>query len=120
MKHLLKLTAGILLLAGNFLVQGQFPAPGGLPPGFHHALLDVLAAGPSFYGRARIQLSDSPDKNSMSFSCDVAVSSGNMRLEVNSFEPGTNVPPAEVAQLKAHAFHQHLAPGQEPHVYGLP
>jgi hypothetical protein len=100
MKHLLKLTAGILFLAGNCLVQGQFRAPGGLPPGFHHALLDVLGTGPSFYGRARIQLANGSDKDPSSLFCDIAVLSGNMRLEVDSFEPGTNVPPAEVAQLK--------------------
>src|SRR5271154_90705 len=100
MKHLLKITAGILIFSGNFLVQAQFRAPGGLPPGFHHALLDVLAGGPSFYGRAKIQLSNGPDKDPTSMSCNVAVLSGNMRLEVDSFEPGTNLPPAEVANLK--------------------
>ena len=100
MKHLLKLTAGILFLAGNFLVQGQFRAPGGLPPGFHHALLDVLAGGPSFYGRAKIQMSNGPDKEPTSVSCKIAVLSGNMRLEADSFEAGSNLPPAEVAQLK--------------------
>jgi hypothetical protein len=100
MKHLVKLTAGISLLAGNFLVQGQFRAPGGLPPGFHHALLDVLAGGPSFYGRAKIQMSNGPDKEPTTVSCNIAVLSGNMRLEVDSFETGSNLPPAEVAQLK--------------------
>jgi hypothetical protein len=100
MKHLLKLTAGILFLAGNFLVQAQFRAPGGLPPGFHHALLDVLAGGPPFSGRAQIQLSNSPDKEPISISCNVAVLSGNMRLEVDSFVPGSNMPPAEAANLK--------------------
>ena len=100
MKHLLKLTAGILFLAGNFLVHGQFRAPGGFPPGFHHALLDVLAGGPSFYGRAQIQMSNGPDKEPASVSCKIAVLSGNMRLEADSFEAGSNLPPAEVAQLK--------------------
>ena len=100
MKHLLKFTAGILLLTGNFLVQGQFRAPGGLPPGFHHALLDVLAGSPSFYGQAKIQMSNSPGKEPTSVSCNIAVLSGNMRLEADSFEAGSNLPPAEVTQLK--------------------
>jgi hypothetical protein len=100
MKHLLKFTAGLLLLAGVFHVHGQFRAPGGLPPGFHHALLDVLAGGPAFSGRAKIQMSNGPDKEPTSISCNVAVLSGNMRLEVDSFEAGSNLPPAEVAQLK--------------------
>jgi hypothetical protein len=100
MKHLLKLATGILFLTGNFLVQAQFRAPGGLPPGFHHALLDALAGAPSFYGRAQIQLSNGPDKEPIAISCDIAVLSGNMRLETESFEPGPNVPPAEAANLR--------------------
>ncbi|MGP8201039.1 MAG: hypothetical protein ACLQU4_16225 [Limisphaerales bacterium] len=100
MQHLLKLTAGIFLFTGNFLVQGQFLAPGGLPPGFHHALLDVLAAGPSFYGRATVQMSNGPEKDPTIIPCHIAVLSGNMRFEADSFQPGSNVPPAQVAQLK--------------------
>jgi len=100
MKHLLKVTAGILFLAGNFLVQAQFRAPGGLPPGFHHALLDVLAGGPSFHGQAKIQLSNGPDQEPTSLSCNIAALSGWMRLEVDSFETGANLPPAEVAKVK--------------------
>jgi hypothetical protein len=100
MKHLLKLTAGILFLAGNFLVQGQFRAPGGLPPGFHHALLDVLAGSPSFYGRAKIQMPNGPDKDPTTISCNIAVLSGDMRLETDSFEPGPNLPATEAAQLR--------------------
>ena len=100
MKHLLKLTAGILFLAGNFLVQAQFRAPGGLPPGFHHALLDALAGGAPFYGRAQIQLTNGPDKEPTIISCNVAVLSGNMRLEVDTFLTGSNMPSAEAANLK--------------------
>jgi len=100
MKHLLKITAGILFFAGNLLVQAQFRAPGGLPPGFHHALLDVLAGGPSFYGQALIQLTEGTNKEPITLSCNVAFLSGNMRLEVDSFLPGTNMPPSEVANLK--------------------
>src|SRR5271170_4689455 len=100
MKHPLKLAMCILCVAGNLLVQAQFRAPGGLPPGFHHALLDVLADGPSFYGRAQIQLSNGPDQGPTSISCNIAVLSGNMRLEVDSFQTGSNLPPAEVANLK--------------------
>jgi hypothetical protein len=100
MKHLLKLTAGILVLTGNFLVQAQFRAPGGLPPGFHHALLDVLAGGPPFSGRAQIQLTNGPDKEPISMSCNIAVLSGNMRLELDSFLPGTNLPPTDIANVK--------------------
>jgi hypothetical protein len=100
MKHLLKLTAGILLLAGNFVVQAQFHAPGGLPPGFHHALLDVLASGPAFYGRGQIQLTNGPDKEPTVMSCNVAVLSGCMRLEVDTFLTGSNMPPDQAANLK--------------------
>jgi hypothetical protein len=100
MKHLFEVTLGILLLAGNFLVQGQFRAPGGLPAGFHHALLDVLAEEPSFYGQATILLSNGPDKEPTSMSCSIAGLSGSLRLELDSFETGSNVPPAEAAQLR--------------------
>jgi hypothetical protein len=99
MKHLLKLTS-ILFLTGNFIVQAQLSLPGGLPPGFHHALLDVLSGGPSFYGTAQILLSNSPNQGPTSISCDIAVLSGNMRLEVDSFVPGTNLPPADAANVK--------------------
>jgi hypothetical protein len=100
MKHLLKLTTGILLLTGIFPVQAQFRAPGGLPPGFHHAILDALADGPAFYGRAKVHLSNGPDKDPTTISCDIAVSSGKMRLEADSFEPGANLPPTEAANVK--------------------
>jgi hypothetical protein len=100
MKQLLKLIAGILFLTGSFPAQAQFRAPGGLPPGFHHALLDVFAGGPAFYGRARIQLSNGPDKDPTSMSCDIAVLSGNMRLAVDSFDAGTNLPPDEAAKVR--------------------
>jgi len=99
-KHLLKLTVGVLFLAGNFLVQAQFRAPGGLPAGFHQAVLDVLSSGPPFYGRAQIQLTNGPDKGPTLIICDVAVLSGNMRLEVDSFLTGSNMPPDEAANLK--------------------
>jgi len=101
MKHLLRLLAGTWFLTSNFLVQAQFRAPGGLPAGFHRALLDVLAAGPSFHGRAMIQVSNGPDKQPVSMSCNIAVLSGNMRLEVDSFQAGANVPPAEAARLRS-------------------
>jgi hypothetical protein len=100
MKDLVKLTAGSFLLAGSFLAQGQFRAPGGLPPGFHHALLDVLGAGPAFYGRAMVQVANGPDKDPALISCNIAVSSGRMRLESDSFQTGPNMPSAEVAQLR--------------------
>jgi hypothetical protein len=99
MKYLLKLTAGVLFLAGNFLVQAQFSAGGGLPPSFHHALLDVLTSGPPFHGQANIQLSNGTDKEPTSISCDIAVLSGCMRLEADSFPVGTNLPPAEAANV---------------------
>lgn len=101
MKHLLKFAAGTLFLAGNFHVHAQFGTPGGLPPGFQHALLDVLAGNPSFYGRASIQVSNGPGKEPTSLSCNIAVLSGNMRLEIDSFAVSPNLPPAEVAQLKS-------------------
>ena len=101
MNHLLKFAVGTLFLAGTFHAQAQFSAPGGLPPGFHHALLDVLAGNPSFYGRAKIQMTNGPDKEPTSLSCNIAVLSGNMRLEIDSFGVGSNLPPAEVAQLKS-------------------
>ena len=82
MKHLLRLITGILFLAGS------------------HALLDVLAGGPSFYGRAKVHLSNGADKDPTIISCDIAVLSGNLRLESDSFEPGANLPPAEAAQVK--------------------
>ena len=100
MKHLLKLTAGILLLAGNFPAHGQFRAPGGLPPGFHHALLDVLAEGLPFSCRATIQMSNGLGKEPLTVSCNIAVTSRCMRLETDSFEAGTNLPSTEAAQLK--------------------
>ena len=100
MKHLFKLTTGTLLLAGNLLVHGQFRAPGGLPPGFHHALLDVLAGGPAFYGRAKIQVSNGPDKEPTSISGDIAVLSGNLRLEVDTPGAGSNLPPTDAARVK--------------------
>jgi hypothetical protein len=100
MKHLSKFIAGIVLLSGNFIVQAQFRAPGGLPPGFHHALLDALAGIPFFYGTATVQVPNGPDQPPTSLSCNVSGLSGDLRIEVNSFEPGPNVPAAEVAQLK--------------------
>ena len=100
MKHLLKLTVGIMIVAGHFAAQAQFGAPGGLPQGFHHALLDVLADGPSFYGKAQIQLSNGPGKDPSILSCKIAISSGNMRLEVDSFGAGLNLSPTEVARIK--------------------
>jgi len=100
MKHLLKLTAGILILAGNFLVQAQFRAPGGLPPGFHHALLDVLAGGPSFHGRATIQFSNGSDKEPTTMSYDIAVLWGTMRLEADSAEESSNLSPTEATKAQ--------------------
>jgi hypothetical protein len=99
MQHLLKLTTVIFLLTGNVLVHGQFSAPGGLPPGFHHALLDVLAAGPSFYGRATVQMTNGPEKAPTLIPGHVAVLSGTMRFETDFFQPGSNLPPSQVAQL---------------------
>src|ERR1039458_2365646 len=83
------------------LFRSQFSTPGGLPPGFHHALLDVLAGNPAFYGRAKIQMSNGPDKEPTSMSCNIAVLSGNMRLEIDSFAVSSNLPPAQTAQLKS-------------------
>jgi hypothetical protein len=100
MKCPLTLIAGILWLTGDFVAQAQFRAPGGLPPGFHHALFDVLGAGPAFSGHALIHLSDGTNKAPETLSCDIAVLSGTMRLEVDTFETGTNVPPSEAANLK--------------------
>jgi hypothetical protein len=101
MKHLLKLTASIWLLAGNFHAHAQSRAPDGLPPGFHHALLDVLGGFASFSGRASIQISNGPGKDFTSLSCSVAVLSGSMRLELDSFGLGLNLAPAEAAQLRS-------------------
>jgi hypothetical protein len=104
MKHLLRFTAGALLLAGGFLVQAQFRPPEGLPPKFHHLLLDVLAGGPDFYGRAKIQMSNGPDQNPTLMSCGIAVLSGNMRMESDTFNVGSNMPPIEAERLK----HMHV------------
>src|ERR1700733_3637465 len=99
MKHLLKLTTGILLLAGSFPAHGQFSAPGGLPPGLNHALLDVLGGGVSFYGRATIQLPNGPDKQPTSVSASIAVLGGNMRVEADAPDPGPNLSPVEATKL---------------------
>lgn len=100
MKKLSKFAAIILYLTGNCVAWGQFRAPGGLPPGFHHALLDVLESSPAFSGQAQIQLTNDSGKAPTVMNCSIAMLSGNMRLEVNSFNPGSNMPPAEAAQLK--------------------
>jgi hypothetical protein len=100
MNHFLTLLMGSVLLAGNFAVQAQFSAPGGLPPGFSHALFDVLAGGPSFSGQATIQVANAPDQAPTTVSCKVDFLQDKMRLEMDSFNPGTNVPAAEAANLK--------------------
>jgi hypothetical protein len=100
MKHLSKLLAGILFMAGNFVVQGQFRAPGGLPAGFHHALLDTLTGGPAFYGTANIRVPNGADNDPTTISCSIAYLSGNLRVEANSFDSGTNVPPLEATQIQ--------------------
>jgi hypothetical protein len=62
-------------------------------------LLDVLAAGPSFYGRATVQMTNGPEKAPTLIPGHVAVLSGTMRFETDFFQPGSNLPPSQVAQL---------------------
>lgn len=100
MNQLFKLLIGSALLLGSWRGQAQFSAPGGLPPGFHHALFDVLTGGPAFSGRAKIGMSNGTDQNPGTISCNIAFLSDKMRVDVDSFDPGTNVPPAEAANVK--------------------
>lgn len=99
MNQLAKALAGILYLTGNFIAHGQFHGPGGLPPGFHHALLDALTGGPAFYGTATVQVPHGTD-NPTTVSCSIAYLSGNLRVEANSYDAGTNVPSAEATQIQ--------------------
>lgn len=101
MKHIFSITLGILLLAGNSHVHGQAATPGGLPSGVYHALLDILGEGPSFYGRATIQLADGPDKAPLPITCNIALFGRSMRVETDSLNPGPNVPPLEAARLQS-------------------
>lgn len=89
------------MLVGASASQAQFSAPGGLPPGFHHALFDVLNGGVPFSGQANIQMVGATGQDASTISCSVAYLAGKMRVEVDSFDPGTNVPPAEAARLKS-------------------
>lgn len=89
-----------MLMAGGFEALGQFAAPGGLPPGFHHALLDVLAGQPPFFAQASIQLSNGSDQPATSISCNIAYSQGRLHLDVDSFIGGTNMPSDEAAKLR--------------------
>jgi hypothetical protein len=98
-KPFIKRIAGILLMLAGFAVQAQFRAPGGLPSGFHHALLDALTGQPAFYGQATVQLSGAAD-GAAPINCNISSLSGNLRVETAFFQPGTNMPSAEAAQLR--------------------
>jgi hypothetical protein len=97
MNHVLKVAVALVLVCHP--AQAQLRVPGGLPPGFPHAMLDVLGSRPSFYGKATVVVANGTDGDSSSFDCNVAVLAGNMRLEANSFQGGSNLPPTDAAQL---------------------
>jgi hypothetical protein len=99
MKHLFKLALGILFCLAAHPSPAQVPLPGGLPPGLPHALLDVVGDRPAFYGKATIEVASGADGNFSTFDCNVAVLGGNMRLEVNNFQPASNAPPYDATQL---------------------
>lgn len=82
-KNFNKFAAGVLFLTGGISGQAQFGPSGGLPSGVQHALLDVLGGGPSFYGRAAVQLSTGTNQPPTSLSCNIAVLSGALRTEVD-------------------------------------
>jgi hypothetical protein len=91
----------VLVLAGRLTAQPpNFNAPGGLPPGFPHALLDVFATVPAFHGRIIIQVPNGASNPPSVFQGSLSALSGSLRLEVNSFDPGTNMPADEVANLR--------------------
>jgi hypothetical protein len=91
--------AGLLISGG--VAEGQFSVPGGLPAGFHHALYDVLSGQPAFTGRALVQLSNGPDQPPTSITCNISFAPGKMRVDVDSFVTGTNMPAEEAAKLRA-------------------
>jgi len=95
-----RLVASGLLCLAAITSHAQLSAPGGLPPGFHHMLLDVFTGGPSFYGQASVQESSAPDQQPSTINCSISFLAGKMRVDIDSFDPGTNVPPAEAAKLK--------------------
>lgn len=100
MKRLFPFTA-VLFLAGLRLASAQFVTPDGLPLGFNHALLDVFMGGPSFSGRATLQIpGTAADPPTNSVPCDIAILNGAMRLEVESLAVASNTPPTQAANFR--------------------
>jgi hypothetical protein len=97
MKPPLKFAALCFLVASTFCSHAQTPA---LPPSFYRTLLAVLSQSPAFYGRAQVQISNGAGKDPTSINCSIAVLSGTMRFELDSFPISPNLPAAEALNLR--------------------